>query len=86
MNKEYLELYTDYLIRTFGAATATGLAERVSGALRHDRVTRCLAEREYPSRELGLQVQKTVPEIEQNDAVLSFEDPSQKKLWTAESE
>src|SRR5512144_647815 len=86
MNKEYLELYTDYLISTFGAATATGLSEMVSGALSHDRVTRFLSEREYSSRDLWLQVKKTVREIERNDAVLIFDDTIQEKLWTDESE
>src|SRR5512144_93869 len=86
MNKEYLELYTDYLISTFGAATATGLSEMVSGALSHDRVTRFLSEREYTSRDLWLQVKKTVREIERNDAVLIFDDTIQEKPWTDESE
>ncbi|MGA2489330.1 MAG: hypothetical protein ABSF99_03960 [Anaerolineales bacterium] len=33
MNKEYLELYTDYLISTFGYATATGLSRMVEGEI-----------------------------------------------------
>ena len=86
MNTDYLELYTDYLISTFGAATATGLSEMVSGALSHDRVTRFLSAREYTSRDVWLQVKKTVREIERNDAALIFDDTIQEKLWTDESE
>lgn len=86
MNKEHLELYTDYLISTFGVATATGLSEMVCGAVSHDRVTRFLSEREYTSRDLWLQVKQTVREIEQDDAVLIFDDTIQEKPWTDESE
>lgn len=86
MNNELLELYTDYLISSFGAATATGLSEMVDGTVSHDRVTRFLSEREYTSRDLWLQVKKTVREIECDDAVLIFDDTIQEKPWTDESE
>jgi hypothetical protein len=86
MNQEQLEFYTDYLISTFGAATATGLSEMIAGAVSHDRVTRFLSEREYTSRDLWLQVKKTVREIEEEDAVLIFDDTIQEKPWTDESE
>ncbi len=86
MNQELLELYTDYLISTFGAATATGLSEMVAGAVSHDRVTRFLSEREYTSRDLWLQVKQVVREVERDDAVLIFDDTLQEKPWTDESE
>jgi len=47
MKKAELELYTDYLISTFGAATATGLSAMVEGDVSHDRVPRFLSVREY---------------------------------------
>src|SRR5512144_2519132 len=86
MNQELLELYIDYLISTFGAATATGLSEMVGGAVSHDRVTRFLSEREYTSRDLWLQVKKVVREFERDDAVLIVDDTVQEKPWTDESE
>src|SRR5512139_727884 len=86
MNKEHLELYTDYLISTFGAATATGLSAMVSRAVSHDQVTRFLSKREYTSRDLWLQVKKTVREVEQDEAVLIFDNTIQEKPWTDESE
>jgi hypothetical protein len=86
MNNELLELYTDYLISRFGAATATSLSERVDGTLSSDRVTRFLSEREYLSRDLWLQVKQTVREVERDDAVLIFDTTIQEKPWTDESE
>ena len=43
MNKEQLELYTDYLLSTFGYATATGLSEMVNGQFSHYHITRFLS-------------------------------------------
>jgi hypothetical protein len=54
MKKAELELYTDYLISTFGAATATGMSAMLDDVISHDRVTRFLAEREYTSKDLWL--------------------------------
>lgn len=86
MNQEQLELYTDYLISTFGAATATGLSEMVSGAVSHDQTTRFLSERDYTSRELWLHVKKTAREVEHDDAVLIFDDTIVEKNWTDEND
>ncbi len=44
MTKEELELYSDYLLSSFGKATATGLSAMVDGAVSHDAVTRWLSE------------------------------------------
>jgi len=86
MKKAELELYTDYLISTFGAATATGLSSMVDGDVSHDRVTRFLSEREYTSRDLWRQVKSTVRQIEREDGVLIFDDTLQEKAWTDENE
>ena len=86
MNQDFFELYTDYLISTFGSATATGLASMVPDTVSHDQVTRFLSERDDTSRDLWLQVKSTVREIEQPDAVLIFDDTIQEKPWTDESE
>ena len=86
MKKPELELYTDYLISTFGAATATGLSAMVNGDISHDHMTRFLSEREYTSKDLWLQVKSTVRKIEQDDAVVIFDDTIQEKQWTDENE
>ncbi len=79
-------MYTDYLISTFGSATATGLSAMVDGDVSHDRVTRFLTERAYTSKDLWMQVKSTVREIEQDDGVLIFDDTIQEKAWTDENE
>lgn len=86
MNKEYLELYTDYLLSTFGHATATGLSAMVSGQVSHDQITRFLSDDEYTSKDLWLEVKTTVRKVEREDAVLIFDDTVQEKPYTDENE
>lgn len=86
MNKEYLELYTDYLISTFGYATATGLSRMVEGQVSHDQITRFLSQEPYTSKDLWLQVKPTVREVERADGVIIFDDTIQEKPYTDENE
>lgn len=86
MNKEYSELYTDYLISTFGYTTATGLSRLVEGQVSHDQITRFLSGAEYSSKDLWLEVKGTVRKVEREDGVLIFDDTIQEKPCTDENE
>jgi DDE superfamily endonuclease len=86
MKKADLDLYTDYLLVSFGAATATGLSAMLEGDVSHDRITRLLSDQDYTSKELWQQVKPTVRMIERDDGVLIFDDTIQEKAWTDESE
>ncbi|POZ49549.1 hypothetical protein AADEFJLK_04684 [Methylovulum psychrotolerans] len=55
MEKEKIELYTDYLICNQGFATATGLSAMLDGEISHDQMTRHLSAREYTSKDLCTQ-------------------------------
>ncbi len=86
MNKQLLELYTDYLLSTFGYATATGLSRMVEEHVTHDQITRFLSAEELTSKDLWALVKPTVREVEQDDAVLIFDDTIQEKPYTDENE
>ena len=43
MNHQLLDLYSDYLISSFGATTATDLSAMLEGEVSHDQITRFLA-------------------------------------------
>jgi hypothetical protein len=86
MEKEKLELYTDYLICNSGFATATGLSSMLEGDISHDQLTRYLSAREYTSKDLWCEVKMTVRQIEQEDGCLIFDDTIQEKAWTDENE
>ncbi|MGQ9889776.1 MAG: IS701 family transposase, partial [Aggregatilineales bacterium] len=42
-NKELLDIYTDYLISSFGLTTQTGLSRLLNGEISHDRIQRFLS-------------------------------------------
>jgi SRSO17 transposase len=86
MNKELAELYSDYLLSSFGAATATGLSDMLEGEVSHDRITRFLSKDVYDSRTLWQQVKPMVRKIEQPDGVLIFDDTIEEKPHTDENE
>lgn len=60
MNKDQLELHTDYLLSAFSYATATGLSAMVNGQVSHDQITRFLFGEEYTSKDLWQTVKATV--------------------------
>jgi hypothetical protein len=86
MKRADLDLYTDYLLSTFGAATATGLSAMVKGEVSHDRITRFLSGQDFTSKDLWQQVKSVVRSVENNDGVLIFDDTIQEKAWTDENE
>ena len=70
MDKDLLELYSDYLLSSFGATTATGLSALVDGAVSHDQVTRFLSAADYDGQTLWQQIKPLVRDIQQADGVL----------------
>jgi hypothetical protein len=50
-NLRLLDLYTDYLLWSFGATSATGLS-RLLPAVSHDQITRFLSQQALPDRDL----------------------------------
>ena len=86
MKKTDLELYTDYLLSSFGATTATGLSAMLEGEVSHDRITRFLSKQDYTSKDLWLQVKAMVRAVQSAEGVLIFDDTIQEKAWTDESE
>ncbi len=51
MDKEILDLYTDYLLSSFGQTTATGLSRLMNREISHDRVSRMLASPKMTSKD-----------------------------------
>ncbi len=47
MKKALVELYSDYLLSSFGQVTATGMSALLDGAYSHDQVTRLLSNQRF---------------------------------------
>ena len=86
MNKEILDLYTDYLISSFGQTTATGLSRLTNGDVSHDQVSRMLASPKMTSKDWWLKVKPQVRKIEQSDGLMIIDDSIEEKLYTDENE
>ena len=86
MDKNLLELYSDYLLCSFGATTATGLSALVEGAISHDQVTRFLSVADYDAKTLWQHVKGMVRAIQEDDGVLIIDDTIQEKPHTDEND
>lgn len=84
-NLSLLDLYTDYLLSSFGATTATGLS-RLLPEVSHDQITRFLAQQALTDKDLWKLIKAQVREVESEDAVLIIDDSVQEKPYTDQSE
>ncbi|MCB9421614.1 MAG: hypothetical protein H6667_17545 [Ardenticatenaceae bacterium] len=75
MNYNILDLYSDYLLSSFGQTTATGLARLLEGEISHDQVTRMLASEKLTAKTWWKLVKPQVRQIEREDGVMIVDDP-----------
>lgn len=84
--KGRLDIYSDFLLASFGLATATGLSKLLDDELSHDAITRLLRENEYGARDLWLLVKGMVRKYEDDAGVLIFDDTIIEKGYTDEND
>ena len=86
MEKHLRDLYTDYLISSFGPTTATGLSRLLDEEVSHDRITRLLSAEKQAAADLWRTVNPLVRRVEREDAVLVIDDTIEEKPYTDENE
>jgi len=86
MQEKLLDLYTDYLISSFGQVTATGLSRLLDGVVSHDQITRFLASEEKRSADLWRIAKPLVRQIESDTGVIVIDDSIEEKEYTDENE
>jgi hypothetical protein len=86
MNKPLLDLYTDYLISSFGATTATGLSKLLDGQVSHDQSTRMLAGKKQDSAAWWQWVKPQVRKMQSGEGVMIIDDSIEEKPYTDENE
>ncbi len=79
------DLYSDYLLASFGATTATGLSQRLEGEVSHAQVTRYLASTKKTAAELGRTVKPLVRQVQSEGGVLIIDDSIEEKPYTEEN-
>jgi len=86
MDKSMLDLYSDYLLSSFGHTPATRLSSILHGTISHDRITRSLSENIPKSRDLWHLVKPHVREIESVEGVMIVDDSIEEKPYTDEND
>jgi len=82
---ELLDIYTDYLISSFGLTTATGLSQLLNGAISHDRIQRFLASSPKTGKDLWRVVKTYVRQIQSEAGVIIIDDSISEKPHTDEN-
>ena len=84
--QDKLDLYTDYLLSSFGQTSATGLSRLVDGDISHDSISRFLSGNEFTSKTLWQKVKPLVRKYQTDDACLIFDDVIVEKPHTDEND
>ncbi len=86
MDKNLLNIYSDYLITQNGYAKTTGLSPMLDGLISHDKITRFLNAKESSSSELWEYVKPKIRKIEETSGgVLIVDDSMEEKHYTDEN-
>lgn len=85
-NEEILDLYSDYLISSFGQTTATGLSAMLQGEVSHDRIQRFLASEKRTSLDLWRISKPHVRKIQSQEAAMILDDSIAEKPYTDEND
>lgn len=86
MDRDVFDLYVDYLICSTSHTTATGLSILTNKTISHDRITRCLSQRDFTSQDLWQTVKPSYKSIKGQNGVLIIDDSIQEKPYTDENE
>jgi hypothetical protein len=86
MKQPIADLYSDYLLASFGATTATGLSQLLEGEVSHDQVTRYLSGPRQTAADLWLTVKSFVREMQSEAGVLIIDDSIEEKPYTDEND
>jgi hypothetical protein len=80
------DLYSDYLLASFGPTTATGLSQLLEGEVSHDQVTRYLAGTKKTAADLWRTVKSVARQVQSAEGVLIIDDSIEEKPYTDENE
>jgi DDE superfamily endonuclease len=85
-HKNLLDLYSDYLISSFGATTATGMEAMLRGEISHDKIQRSLSKEPYGSADLWQAVKPHIRKIESEEGIMILDDSIAEKPYTDEND
>lgn len=73
-NPELIDLYSDYLLTSFGLSSAVGMSKMLEGEYSHDQISRFLAQTTMTQLDFWKAIKPIVRRIEQDDGVIAVDD------------
>lgn len=83
---DVFDLYSDFLISSFGQTSATSMSNMLNGECSHDKITRLLAKKQWDSKFLWSHVKSFVRSIQSDDGVIICDDTLSEKPYTDEND
>jgi len=84
-DKKILDLYTDYLITSFGQTTATGLSQLLNYTVSHDSITRMLTHSHFDSEDLWKFAKPFIRKIQSPTGIVIIDDCVMEKPHMSEN-
>jgi hypothetical protein len=85
-DQEVLDLYTDYLVSSFGQVTSVGLSRALDNAVTHDRISDMLSRREFTQKDYWKAIRPLVRQIETPDGFIVIDDTIEEKPYSSEND
>ncbi|HRO08829.1 MAG TPA: hypothetical protein PK047_08165 [Saprospiraceae bacterium] len=73
-NPALIDLYSDYLLTSFGLSSAVGMSKMLDGAYSHDQISRFLAQTTLTQSDFRKAIKPIVRSIEQDGGVFAVDD------------
>jgi hypothetical protein len=86
VNFRLLDLYSDYLLSSLSATTATGLSDLMRNEISHDQVSRMLNSRRLEPKDWWQMVKPQVRSMQREDGIMIIDDSIVEKPYTDENE
>ena len=86
MNFKLFDLYSDFLLSSFAATTATGMSALMEKAISHDQVSRMLNSQRLEPKEWWQMVKPSVRSMQGEHGVITIDDSIVEKPYTDENE
>lgn len=84
---ELMDIYSDYLISSFGLVTATGLSQMLDNGYSHDQISRFLSQRKFTQQDYWKMVKKIIRKVESlHDGILGIDDTIEEKPHSTEND
>jgi hypothetical protein len=85
-NPQILDLYSDFLLSSFGLVTSTGLSTLLNGGYSHDKISRFLAQTTFNNKDFWKCVKTLIRKVESEEAVLIIDDTIEEKPHSTEND